>query len=383
MKKIVAVLLLFIYLFSDSKLSPIALPKTYFINLNIYPCYEDCLREQLKKGNIFSFLANYSPNIKDKNLSNEAKKYFAIFNMPLFIKKKITITIVADKKIFSPLMKKISQSLASAFILQHQPFNIKTAELNESNLSNSNLTIALLTYKQREKLKNLATLNGITFIPTLNKNLIDSNDSSLFFGGIDYFAQLQELLNETSKLAIFYIPNSYLSNNLTNQAKNLVNESISYEIKSKKSNLKYVLKGNKELNATAILLNTPPVISSLILSQMTYYDIEPPKKLSTQINYSPKIVELTQRKDRENFYVANSISNIPYSFDAIGAIFDINLNFNWVIYATFIGTHKLLHIENGFKEEFIDNQIQYDIGIEKIEDSAFIPLKSQENSQEF
>ncbi len=60
------------------------------------------------------------------------------------------------------------------------------------------------------------------------------------------------------------------------------------------------MKDNRILGST-IILNTPIVKSSIILSQITAFEVEPAKVLSTQLNYNPLLVKLTQEKIEKTF----------------------------------------------------------------------------------
>ena len=61
-----------------------------------------------------------------------------------------------------------------------------------------------------------------------------------------------------------------------------------------------MFKGNSSLNNTSLYLNTQLVTASLIASQLRANDIRPYALLSTQVNYNPLLLTLTQYEDRDN-----------------------------------------------------------------------------------
>lgn len=380
MKIVLTLIMVLGLLLAQNRLSPLPLPKTYFIDLDIYPCDEECLKEHLNRGEIFSFLAKYRPQIADEELKKYALLYSAMLNVPLFVRDKLYIQIAGEKKVFTTAIRKVIQSLSSNLIAKNIPFEISFTQIENLNPT-ADLTVVFLTYEEIDKIDNITT-SGTVFIPTLNKEFVPQQNG-FFYGGIDYHKQLEKLIPAGENLAIFYIPTSSLSKDLTNYSQSLAKGSKIFEIKNRGRSLKSILHKNYSLNRYNILFNTPPVTTALILSQLTYYDITPPKKLSTQINYHPKIIELTQKRDRKNFYIANSITNTPPIEDAIASIYDVNLNYYWIIYSTFIGVEKLMELGNDFIEDFSNRQIDYSIRIEKASGNAFIPVEPQENREGF
>jgi len=98
---------------------------------------------------------------------------------------------------------------------------------------------------------------------------------------------------------------------------------------------------------------------------------------STQINYNPLLLSLTQYDDRKNFYIANSIGKSDTNLLAINKLLGNNILFDWINYSTSIGMDYIytLYFNNNakrlFNENIISNQVNYNISIVKPTKSSF------------
>ena len=390
MKKITLVLFSLLLFAQPQHLSPLPLPKTTFIDLSVYKCNEECLEDLLQKGEVFTFLAKLG-NENVKKFSSVYTKFAMLFSMSApHSFENIHIHIVS-KKYLNSINTQIVQSTLAYLGLQNLNFTITLQELenNESiqdALNPDAFNIVVATFSDINAIDQLDS-NATIFIPTINKKFTHTTKSNIFFGGIDYEAQIEKLLRlKEGQVAIFYLKNSPLSQTLTDFAARYVGDARLYPIDTSVQNLK-ILKDNQEINESTILLNTPIVNTSLILSQMTYYDLAPFMKLSTQINYSPDIFRLTQPQDRKNLYMANSITHIPPVLNANDQLFAIQSYYNWISYAVQIGLDNFIASKFGkkrlFGESFLDNQIEYAIRLEEVLPFSYQVLaEPQENSQE-
>ena len=140
-------------------------------------------------------------------------------------------------------------------------------------------------------------------------------------------------------------------------------------ISSSRVSFKRIMKKNKKLQESSIFMNTPLVKTSLIASQLRYYELEPYALLSTQINYNPMLLTLTQYEDRKNFYIANSIGKSTVSMKEFNSLLGHDIVYDWVNYATSIGidyfyTRFFIPVSSSaFKEIVKDRQVQYDVSI--------------------
>ncbi|SMC09906.1 hypothetical protein [Nitratiruptor tergarcus] len=351
---------------SGRYLSPLPLPKTTFINIDTYKCDSYCLANMLQNEEYFSFLAHANK----ENIENYKDQYITLtklFHVQPITTKHFSIRLVC-KKHTTPIANKIMKSLLGYFLQTKQHFNIDLLTMdNNSSFANipedkDTITIVLATFDEKEEVSQIDS-NSPLFIPTINKKYINTS-KNFYFGGIDYTEQLEKLLhNNQEKLAIFYLERSPLSQLLTTLATEQSMQSTElYAVDNSYANLKNILKDNEELNSSAVLFNTPLITTSLTLSQMRLYDIVPAKKLSTQINFSPKLFKLTQPKDRSNLFIAAISSSIPKDIDALNALFEQDLFYEWLNYVTLCGIDAFL-AEHGektrvCKENFLDNQLQ-------------------------
>ena len=141
----------------------------------------------------------------------------------------------------------------------------------------------------------------------INKIEVENSRNNFIFGGISYedqFKLLKTLSSENS--AMFYVK-SYLGNKLKNYYDEMFFDTkpTVIEIDSKINRYKYIM-NDKNLLYNTVVLNTPIIKSSIVLSQLTAYEIDPIRILSTQLNFDPLLVKLTQEKDRKNLFVVNS-----------------------------------------------------------------------------
>lgn len=203
------------------------------------------------------------------------------------------------------------------------------------------------------------------FIPTVHKNMTVCQNGSVYFGGIDYFRQIETLLNQArSPKLVVLSDTSPLTAVLNSYVEQL--SAANFLTIQNKNNIKPILKSNASLiSGATLLLNTPLSQSALILSQLSYYDIAPQMILSTQINYDPYLFRLTQLKDRENFFIANSLSNRINRYNDAVSVISSELRYDRVNYATVSGLDYFYADREGgtraFREEMYDNQLTYDI----------------------
>jgi len=218
----------------------------------------------------------------------------------------------------------------------------------------------------------------LVFIPTIHRNSVAIVNENIFFGGIDYEGQISLLSEHASERVGIFEDGSGLSFQLSTFVKKY-HERVFYEkrVESSKANFKQMFKGNRSLNNASYYLNTPLVSSSLIASQLRANDIYPSALLSTQINYNPLLLTLTQYEDRNDMFIANSIQRTPANLEEINTLFGHDIVYDWVNYATSIGaefvtTHFYANpSEKIFKEGFKERQIVYNTSIVKPERHAF------------
>lgn len=147
------------------------------------------------------------------------------------------------------------------------------------------------------------------FIPTIHKNNIQISNQNIIFGSIDYDTQIATLLSKSNANIAIFSDGSALSSNLNSRILAQNNNARIYTIEGEKLDFSRLLRSQGGVNNASIFFNTPLIKTALASSQLRIYNIHPYVLLSTQINYNPTFLSLTQQGDRENFIIANSINN--------------------------------------------------------------------------
>ena len=219
----------------------------------------------------------------------------------------------------------------------------------------------------------------LVFIPTLHRSNVQSAGSNIIFGGIDYDQQIALLASKANEHVGTFGDGSSLSYQLNDLVKKN-NNYVFYEkrVDSPKTNFKQMFKGNSSLNNASLYLNTQLVTSSLIASQLRANDIHPYTLLSTQVNYNPLLLTLTQYEDRDKMYIANSIKRAPAGLEEINTMFGHDIVYDWVNYSTAIGADYLCQqffngsIARTFKENIVNNQVVYNTSLYQLGRNEFI-----------
>ncbi len=306
----------------------------------------------------------------------------------------LKVALLVPKRVIGSFANSVADSIISYLIYRDVRFQFEVFDsgdeseesialkLAEIKSKGYHFVIAPLTQKGAEVI-NSFSLDMLVFIPTINRVDIFEPNLNILFGGIDYQRQIEILLSYANdKIAVFG-DGSQLSSKLLNYIKEDRYESIIYEnsIKSIKSGVSSLLKGNKKLKKSTIFLNAPVVKSSLLAAQLRQYNIKPHLILSTQVNYNPLLLKLTQPKDREFFYIANSIFRYDPILKDIGLNLGNNPEYNWINYSTSIGLDNILRDDGDrtiFDEMIYDNQIEYKVQIYKATDSGFKVIRGSE-----
>jgi len=210
----------------------------------------------------------------------------------------------------------------------------------------------------------------LVFIPTLHRSNVRSAGSNIIFGGIDYDQQIALLTQKANERVGTFEDGSSLSYQLNALVKKN-NNRVVYEkrVESPKANFKQMFKGNSAINNASLYLNTQLVTSSLIASQLRANDIHPYALLSTQVNYNPLLLTLTQYEDRDKMYIANSIQKAPPALEEINTMFGHDIVYDWVNYSTAIGADYMCQqffegkVARTFKENISANQVVYNTSL--------------------
>lgn len=217
------------------------------------------------------------------------------------------------------------------------------------------------------------------FIPTLHRSSFPTTNSNILFGGIDYDQQIALLSEKANTRVGTFEDGSSLSYQLNASVKrHTANVFYEKRVENAKANFKQMFKGNGSLNNASLFLNTPIVTSSLIASQLRANSLNPHALLSTQINYNPLLLTLTQYEDRDHMYIANSIQKAPAGLEEINAMFGHDIVYDWVNYSTSIGIDYLCYeffegqAQRLFNEPILQNQVVYNTALYQPERNQFM-----------
>ncbi len=435
MKKIIIIfLLLQCALFAQSYLiSNIPLPKIYIQNLDPYSCDEDCLQEYIDNEMIFSFLSHVSSKLDNQELDDIRMMSVSILNLGSNILcDKVKIAILLPYKIIGKYASSTTNASFAYLITRNRSFELKSYKIE--NESVADILSALLKIKEDGFKYVIAPLtkNGADIVselnpeiniyfPTIHKQDVNATSEFLYYGGIDYRAQNNLLLNESVSPLVIFNDRSSIGKKLANYQEErfyeinvtrppIESEDINYSdyndsfedinysqeyneelseyltqeekviikftIPKRITNLERQLGENEKIQKGTFFLNTPIVKSGMIMSQLTLYDANATNILSTQINYDPLLLSMTQYKDRKNMIIANSITSNNNVLIETNSLLGNDIVYDWINYTTTVGMDYFFHLitkeSRKYNIEMVDNQMVYPIELLKPSKSRFI-----------
>jgi SRSO17 transposase len=424
MKKLALSLLPAMVLAKSFIISDIPLPRIYVQNLDPYECNQQCLKEYLDKDMIFSFLAHINTKITDKELTEAKNMNMAILNMGSF-KSNTTLKIamlLPSKKIGKYASTTTNASFAY-LINKNNPFILKSYNIQSENLEDIQNTIQqikldgfsyIIAPLTKKGIQNVININPTIHIyfPTLNKKDTNTTSPYLTFGGIDYKAQSDLLLKEATSPLIIFSDKSSIGQELANYQKESflhpknnpltfeydeehlsafgedpteeepTKKVIKYSISRRTTNLEYYLKDNEKIINGSFFINTPIIKSGMIMSQLTLYDTNATNILSTQINYDPLLLSMTQYVDRKHMIVANSLTTNNNVLIETNSLLDNDIVYDWINYSTTVGIDYFAHLITGEAREYDipleNNQMIYNIELLQPSLSRFILYKKED-----
>ena len=422
MKKIIFTLLLLpAILFAKSFLiSDIPVPKSYIQNLDPYPCDEDCMQEYIDKDMVFSFLSHADTKLENEQHNEFRAMYISVLNLGSTISNnKIRVALLLPYKRIGKYASSTTNATFAYLITKNQSFDLKSYKIETENRDDIQAALVKIQEEGFSYVIAPLTSTGATtliklnpeiniFFPTINKQDVQTVATNFYFGGIDYQAQSDLLLKEAvSPLIIFHdtsaigkklakyeedafkyktIPESVItteSGTYTKPAeKILINnrKTIKYPISRNTTNLKHYLAKNEDINGSSCFVNTPIVKSSMVLSQLTLYDTKAENILSTQINYDPLILSMTQYVDRERMIIANSITEHNNILIQTNALLSNDIQYDWINYTTTVAIdyffHAITNAQREYNIELVDNQMVYPIELLRPSISRFITYTS-------
>lgn len=388
-------LLLPIALFSQSFLiSNIPLPKTVVLNLDPNPCDEDCLKEYYDNGFIFSFLAHADSELESSSLEKARVEYMSMFEIKsIFTETKLRIALLLPYKKIARYAATTTNASFAYLMSKNRPFELKSYKIEDESYEEISqalkkikadgfhFVIAPFT-QSGEKIVSKINPQINIYFPTINKKDAQTKSGYLYYGGIDYRAQSDLLLNESVSPLVIFHDNSEIGEQLSKYQEYKFKQVsgskvIKFSIPQQITNLEAQLKENKKIVEGSFFINTPIVKSGMIISQLTLYDTNATNVLSTQTNYNPLLLSMTQYQDRKNMIIANSITQNSDVLIETNSILANDIVYDWINYTTTVGIDYFSYIINGEKREYdipnVNNQMIYPITLLQPSVSRFIP----------
>ena len=323
--------------------------------------------------------------------------------------KKVKIAMILPDKLIGRYAHTTSTAVFAYFLTREHPFELKTFQISDESPKEITRVLSEIREKEFDYVIAPVTPNGARviveqeddltiFFPTIHKNDLASTTENIYFGAIDYRAQIEKLMPlASSPLVVMYgkstqgkkllsmTKESYFEHNqpflATDRKKSTLEAKmpydpalepqkrrvIAYGLDKKTSNLKQHLQKNEKIQFGSFFLNTPVIKSTMILSQLSVYDTNVANVLSTQINYDPLILTMTQKKDREKLYIANSISINDDTLIQTNALLNNDIVYDWINYASTVGADYFYTMITGEERIYdlpvVDNQVVYPVAI--------------------
>lgn len=247
-------------------------------------------------------------------------------------------------------------------------------QVREENIKN---VIALFTPNSVGTLNSVVTSDLKVYLPLIEKKDASSSNSSLIFGSISYDDQIRKLSSYSSGNDIMFYQDSNLGSKLKRSYESVVSDArFKREINRSENNFKGIVTGSG-IGGSTLFLNTDIVKTSMILSQLRAYDVTPKVVLSTQLNYDPLLMTLTQEQDREQLILANSIDVVDKELKDYIATFGGDIQYEWVDYSTLVGINYLYYGKNSnlVPTKIDNNQALYNPRLFKCTEYGFSEIK--------
>ena len=417
-------LLLPIILFSQSfMVSNIPIPKTYIQNLDPYICSEECLQEYLDNDMIFSFLAHANSKLENPEQDEIRMMNISVLNLGSQLPSgELRIALLLPYKKIGKYAASTTNASFAYLMTKSHPFELRSYKVESEDIADLrsvlkeiredgfNYVIAPLTLNGANNISSIDPEINVYF-PTINKKDVNTTSPYLSYGGIDYKAQSDMLVSEAvSPMIIFYDKSSlgkklalyqedkfrYKEINASNKDMSVEefsayvekpqkvrikdHKTIRYSIARRTTNLEIYLKENEKINDGSFFINTPIVKSGMIMSQLTLYDVNVTNILSTQINYDPLILSMTQYGDREKMVIANSITEDNNVLIETNSLLGNDIVYDWINYTTTVGIDYFYNLITFEDREYNipveDNQMLYSIELLTPSLSKFMKYES-------
>ena len=340
----------------------------------------------------------YNNQTKDKYLLRTYERYKSRFQTNKV--GKIYINIIMSSSAIGNYVNTITDSLIAYLSLRFVDFELNFIDIK--NESKENIQIAI---DEIAKSGNINTIAIITdgsihnllesehnklniFVPTINAKDININNpfDNIYFGGISYKNQINIIkdLARDYNVTVFQ-ENNLVSKKITSLFMDDMDVRYFRTINKNQTRFRNTIK-TKKIDNSFVFFGTSIIKTSILLSNITYYDKKIIKAYSTQLNYNPVILHLMQEKDREKFFILNSIIGLDGLLKEYNNILKANIEYDWVLYTSTISLdymlEKYFNIPKIMNIPLENNSFIYDVETVSPLFNKFIRVQEEKEKEE-
>jgi SRSO17 transposase len=96
--------------------------------------------------------------------------------------------------------------------------------------------------------------------------------------------------------------------------------------------------------------------------------------LSTQLNYNPFMLTMTQANDTKKLIISNSIVNTNSFINEYNSLLYNDIMYNWIDYTSSVVADLIVNKGRVFKLNVIDRQVEYPNNLLKVKYSKFYKI---------
>jgi len=325
--------------------------------------------------------------------------FCSLWAQDIYSNQKLKIALLVAPSVVGQYSQSTYNVALSTLMASKVPFELVSYEMKDESVTSIDQTLEKISNDSMQAVLAPLTLNGVKnlltlhpdkpiFIPTVHKRDIGACNNNIIFGAIDYQAQIEALVPYMGhSLAIFY-GDSAVGSNLAKMTQTIASDakkgsipSTLYSVDTQGSNIVKYLTRPAAFSKKSIVIHLPVVKASMLASHLTFTGAHEYNILSTQINFNPTLITLTQYNDRRNMIVANSIVEQVPSIYEINSLMNNDLTFDWINYTTSVGIDYLISYLNSterlYSMRLIDSQVIYPVELMKPKEFGFEPMMSK------
>jgi hypothetical protein len=305
-------------------------------------------------------------------------------NATVVVDNSIKIAVLYPSKTLGKYSQDMINSIISYMLFTNKDFKIKTydtIDLKPNNVIQKLDTIYQDNFTNIIALIDKDVLSEVISYENINKlkiylPLVKSFEphKSLIYGSISYEKQIAKLytLLEYDNVGVF-IDRGYLSQKLKGIIEKYKPKFIRDMVGLYSNYKRYFRRYRRSFKNKYIFLNASLVNNSIMLSQLRANDIKIKQVFSSQVSYSPLILTLTQKKDRKNLIIANSIGKSDDRLIAYSELLNSDIVYNWVNYSSLVGLdYFITGNKSGLVSDRVDNnQVDFNIELMRANGSKF------------